>query len=246
MALSPEDVMQITAALKDTIKEIVAQSIVEALAGPEDTTEGSPGMEADSGLPTPDAEVPVPAAEPEVPKPTEDIPERYSTEESDSDDDAKPATVAKYRKRATDLQIKYQKEVTARRKAEDERDQYKSRIDAAESEAVKAVRYQKLSELQASGYVLDPDEEIVEASAMSEEQFQKHTDRIVQRYQRVPTGMMVGIKPSPFTNGTASTEKSQKYAKQASENVLAARNKGVKIDYATELNRLVEADSVAK
>lgn len=154
-------------------------------------------------------------------------------------------TVAKYQKACTerdDYRAKYQKEVIERRKVETERDALRSQIASAEGEKRKAVRYQKLTELQGQGFVFEVDEEVADCADMDDERFAKHCDKIVNRYQRVPQGM-IPVAGSPEYKGNPGEAeaqlKRQRYAKQAAENVLAARNRGEAIEYKTELDRLV-------
>lgn len=154
-------------------------------------------------------------------------------------DDKKKAV--KYAKERDEIKVKYEKEVKARRAAETELTDLKSRVDSIESTGRKAVRYQKLSSLQSEGYVLDPDEEIIEVESFADDQFDKHCDRIVAKYQRVPLGQ-IPIPPSEKYDGNrkGKAEKYERACEKAKENCLSAAEKGESLDYGRELKRLLE------
>lgn len=257
MAMSPDDIRQIVEALKPTIQEVVLQSIAEALSAPGDATEGDTGMDSpagdDAGVNPTDPSVPPPAMPPETPPAPdagvavgaapagepdgdEEKPVKYGADMADKADDDKSPVVAKYRKEAADYKVQYQKEVSARKKAEQERDSYKAIVDSAVAEKQKAVRYQKLQELAADGICFELEAEAAEVTDLSDEQFDKHVNRMLTRYQRVPMGMLHTLPAKKMTGDTAPL--SAKYAKKAADNVEAARRAKKPIEYASELSRL--------
>lgn len=75
-------------------------------------------------------------------------------------------------------------------------DELKATVDSQKQEARRAVRYQRLNELSFQ-YALDADEEIKDVESMSDEAWDKHQDRIVNRYQRIPAGERI-LNPSSY------------------------------------------------
>jgi len=175
--------------------------------------------------------------------------------EPDEGDDNRltPKKYQKVRAERDKYRTKYQKEVAARRDAEAERDQYKAKVDAAERDARKATRYQKLTELQAQGYVFEIEAEAADCESMTAEQFDKHCDRIVNRYQRVPIGRTLPQEPAKRYAGESPEQRRQRYSKQAAEmaaiRVEQLRKAKKKADYKTEydaaLAELEAADGTA-
>jgi len=252
-ALSEGDIQQLVAAMTPLIDEAVDARIA-MMSAPK---EGDLGQLSDSD----------PAADPEEeidPDAVDDLDDDRDDEDDtdpfteedddmadentvpvvDEDDDKKKAV--KYAKDNADLRVKYEREVKARRNAETELTALKSRVDSIEASGRKATRYQKLSALQNEGYVLDPDEEIAEVESFADDQFTKHCERIVAKYQRVPLGQLP-IPASPKYDGTkqGAADKYEKCVAKAKDNCLAAHQQGKQLDYAAELKRLVEESSAA-
>jgi hypothetical protein len=167
---------------------------------------------------------------------------------------------ADYRKKAETLEAeldeyrtKYQKEVEERRSAETDLTSLQERVDRIEASERKAVRYQKLCEIANHGYQFEPEEELTDCLDLTDEQFTKHTERIVAKYQRVP---IVGLNAKALPLGGPQRaervgslkdgEKRERYAKRAVENVLIARAKNEPTDFKTEFERLLAEDPETK
>lgn len=264
--LTPEDLQQIIEALKPVVQEAVASATMGGGdAGMEGDLDGVPPVDGEmpgeigdempaEGNAMP-AEVPgdaPPDAEGAETPPDfgddedddveiddEDEPEQYMA----SSDPAEPMA-AQYAKERNEYRAKYRKEVAKRRDVEAERDRYKKRVEAAELGEKRASRYAKLQELQAQGYVLDLEEEADECLPMSDERFERHLTKVAERYRKVPIAG-VNVKPTPIAKPEKVKEKGAdeklRYAKseQAKENCLEARKKGIKLDYKTEYERLL-------
>lgn len=171
------------------------------------------------------------------PTPAADAAEQVKRYQKERDDAR--SELAKAKKDNDELRTKYQKEVDARRGSETELTALKQRVEKIEVSERRAVRYQKLSEIASRGYVFEVEDEIKDCEPMTAEQFDKHCERIVSRYQRVPIDML----PVPATqridsDGKASQERRERYAKKAGEEVLAARQRGEKLDFKVALERI--------
>lgn len=152
------------------------------------------------------------------------------------------ASVAKYQKENGELRTRYAK---LNRDHADLKTRYaklESETATVRTEKRQAVRYQKLSDIAAQGYVLEPVDELADTETLNDEQFDKHCERIVAKYQRVQLGSLWTPKPLSY-DGSTREAKSQKFAKQARDNVLAARAKGETIEYIAELERLIATAS---
>lgn len=266
MTLSEQDLAQLTAALQETIQAMVADAVAAAQTQPEELPEEeglSPygkmckymadedeagadefygGLDED-GLSSLSGELESDEDEDRRGQMTAYM-ARYMADDSCDEDKPSPEKYAKLKADAADYRQKYQKEVTMRRQAETELQDLKSRVGKIEADGKRAVRYQKLTSLQAEGYLVEPDEEIQDVAALTDDAFEKHCDRIVTKYQRVPLDTLP-VPASQKYDGRDRKSKSEKYAKQAAAKVQEARKKGEKLDYATVLNELIEADTDA-
>lgn len=79
-------------------------------------------------------------------------------------------------------------------KLQEEVNQIKKERDAERIERRKAERYSKLNELR-QYHAFDVEEEVAETADYSDQQFEKHLDRIVSKYQRIPVGTRVFVPP---------------------------------------------------
>lgn len=74
------------------------------------------------------------------------------------------------------------------------------RVAALENGKKRVERYSRLAKLkQEEGYVLDPDQEADETIGLNDEQFGKHIEKIVKRYQRLP---VAGAVPELFVENS--------------------------------------------
>ena len=258
LMLAEEDLKQIVEAMTPVIKASVDEAVaslkspeeappeeVPAIDGEEVPAEmlDEPGDEVEGDDELPDGNDDPTDLEGDDEPPADAPPEPAGEEvppidEEGDDDKPTPKKYQKVRAERDEYRTKYQKEVAARRDAEAERDQYKAKVDAAEGEARKATRYQKLTELNAQGYVFEIDAEAADCSGMTEEQFDKHCDRIVSRYQRVPIGRTLPQDPPKKYDGESPEQRRQRYSKQAAETAASRveqlRKAKKKADYKTE------------
>lgn len=160
--------------------------------------------------------------------------------------DSSPAApmVAQYQKERRHYLLQYRKERAARLELQEKYQKLRGENRALLAEKTRAVRYQKLGELVQEGYVLDEDEELEDCKLMSDGEFEKHVGRIRSKYQRIPRGSLP-VPKSPYRDGTSDEAKRQRYAKQAGENVLKARERGQDIDFKVEYERLLKEDKPA-
>lgn len=105
-----------------------------------------------------------------------------------------------------------------------------------------ATRYSKLKDLESSGYVLDPDDEMVLTSDYSDEQFRRHCEEIVPtRYSKTSANFpSVGQNRETSMVRLGMDAKAQQYCNQARDLVLKYQKSGKKTDYKTVLEQLVK------
>jgi hypothetical protein len=155
-----------------------------------------------------------------------------------------------YKKKVGDLTIENQELRAKYQKASESNTALEERVMALETGKRKAERYSKLGDLQSKGFTFDLDDEIKDCEEMTDSQFDRHCDRIVAKYQRVPTGLAAnGVKlAGPARTGADSerdAKKRDRYSKLAMESVQASRrnpDKAAHLDYASELKRLLAED----
>lgn len=245
LMLSADDISQIVAALTPVIEAKVAELNPspqvdedmpemtnepdgdEAIAPempPEGGDEAAPPADpaADASVP-PEADAPLPAGD------AADEPEAEAKPLPDDkkDDEDSPA-VKKYARLADEYQVKYQKAVSDLRDVTEKYTLLSAEVDGAKAEARRAVRYQKLTDLAAQGYVIEPKEELAEVESIDDAAFARHTDTIVKKYQRIPVGMI------PVPKGIEDTDADKKlvqYHKEARELCDAAVKAGKHINY---------------
>lgn len=229
-----------------------------------DLDDAVPGDDDDTDVSI-DDELPADAAGKSPPK----KPAQYSaagreseTFDEDADMAADNAEVARYQKEAADyrkqaeklagenreLREKYQKAVEGQKASDSKLEELTDRLASLEGDRRKAVRYQKLGELQNKGYTFDVEEELTDCQEMSDAQFNRHCERIAAKYQRVPTGVVTaGVKLASAQTTPSETKDSRKrerYSKLAMDAVMASRAPGSakRLEFPAEFNRLMTED----
>lgn len=130
-------------------------------------------------------------------------------EEPDADDKKEPEA-EKYRKENASLVARYNRLEASHRTLQ-------AKVDAAEQKACRAERYSKLTEKREAGYILDPDVEIEECVKMSPAEWDVHLNRI-ERYARAPMGTVLPlVKGLPGNDLAARTATAQKATQIARE-----------------------------
>lgn len=171
------------------------------------------------------------------------------------------AEVARYQKEAHDyrkrneeltselgeLRTKYQKAIDGQRAAEEQHTQLAERVAGMEARERKAVRYQKLGEIQAKGFTFDVEEEFKDTAELSDVQFDRHCDRIQARYQRVPQslgskGIQVAESAKAGADVARDKAKRDRYAKLAMDNVARGRKENKAVTFKGEFDRLMIED----
>lgn len=183
-------------------------------------------------------------------------PAQYSADGRDSETiffqepemaDTNTAEVARYQKEAADYRKKHDDLLTKYQKVETENTTLKTELQALGAEKAKAVRYQKLSAVQADGYTFDIDTEIKDCEELNDAQFDRHVEKIKAHYQRVPgtlasTGLKVVGPARTVKDDRNDAAKRARYAKLAGDNVMKARKGGQTLTYKAEFERLLVED----
>lgn len=122
--------------------------------------------------------------------------------------------------------------------------QLNERLAALETKERKVTRYSRLSQLREEGFVLDPDEEVAETLAHDDATFDKHCERIVKKYQRLPVGSAMPqifveehIAPRPRGNGRAPQGPAALSPAEVEQAVKYQASKGCDYDEALEYVR---------
>lgn len=119
--------------------------------------------------------------------------------------------------------------------------QLKSRLDKADREKSQASRYSKLQSLRQE-FAFDLEEEANYCNSMSDEQFDRHTDRIVANYSRIPVELGVHV-PEATVVETESTK--EKYQRQLNDKAMeiaeSAQKAGRYIKYDEALDEAKKA-----
>lgn len=134
----------------------------------------------------------------------------------------------RYQKERDEYRAKYQKLVTENRELADAKRNLEVEVETLRGDSAKLNRYQRLSALEREGYVLDVDAENAETAEMTEDQFERHTERIKRNYQRIPMGGVPAEQPRPLKEGIGATEDPDfriKYSKRAGELYKAAESR---------------------
>lgn len=227
MALTEEDIMQIVEAFTPVIDARIQDAMEAARSQPpaEDENAATDGMEPDATDPMDT----MPEGEDDMPPSENDLETRPSLEGDGTDDVAMQygadsmeeqgaPMVQKYRREVGDLRMKYRKEVAAHRETAQKYAKLQAEVGKIRQQGRRAERYQKLSGLHMEGFVFDVDEEVQDTADLSDAAFEKHCDRIVSKYQRIPSGSLPMPRPAVRGQGD-DQQRREKYAKQAAENL---------------------------
>lgn len=184
----------------------------------------------------------IPSGQSQEPNMAESLEQQVTRYQKERDDYRKK--VDDLTKERDDYRSKYQKAVDEKRESDTRLQDLTERLNGIESRERKAVRYQKLAELEHAGYLIQIDEELADCEGMDESQFDKHCDRIRSKYARVPqTLASKGLKPADPSRTDADDRKDamkrDRYSKQAMDNVARARKEGKSLDFRPEFERLM-------
>lgn len=236
--LTPEDLQSIVAALKPVVQAIVAEmnpapQVDEEMPMDGDTAlpgdELAPELPGDDAAPVEDAADAPPGAD-AAPAVAEDKPaappvDAKADEPDDKDDE--PA-VKKYQRERDEISVKYAKVVQ-------ERDELAALVEDSKRDARRAVRYQKLAELQGQGYLIEPKEEIADVEDLDDAGFVKFTATVVKKYQRIPVDM-IPVARAVDTDGDG--KRLAKYQKEAFELCEAETKAGRYLPYSEAIDRV--------
>jgi hypothetical protein len=206
MALTPEDVKQIVDAIEqlDWVQYVKADMASQQAEGSDDENpvDGIPDEAPPGEKPAPEEEK-VPA-DPKAEAPKDGEPEKNERPvEGDTPESEKDAEMNGKKSYAADGTVEDPATTAAAgtvskfAKESDEKARYaklEARVQAAEEKVAKAEarertadRYSKLTALRMNeGYVFSMEDELKDATEMSDEQFNRHVDRIRANYQKAP------------------------------------------------------------
>lgn len=231
--LTPEDIQAIAAALEPIIDAKIEQRLGLSTDPTSDPNAMAQAADPAAAMPLDTAAAPViaegaappPVADAATPPPVvADDEEKEKAQKFQRDETEK----LQYARQLNDLRIQY-------KRLEDRNTTLEAEAIAAKSEGKKAIRYQRLKELEGEGYQLNPDEEIAEVLELDDARFEKHCERIVNRYSRVP------LKGLPGTHGKAEQfirdDNAEQYSKRAKEIAQARVEKGEDPDYPAALEQ---------
>lgn len=115
------------------------------------------------------------------------------------------------------------------------------------TEARRSEKYHKIADrlslLEAEGYVFDKEQELEFCMQLNDELREEHlNDRIPSKYTKSPSGQVVPVEKSEVI--TPVEQKSVKYSKSAQQATIALRSQGAKsVDYKSVLNWMIENDT---
>lgn len=187
-------------------------------------------------------------------EPSEKKPAKYSADGRESTsvsleepDMADEMELARYRKEAADYRKKHDDLHAKYQKLEAESVKLKAESEASKLKEMKAVRYQKLAQVQSEGgFTFDLDEEAKDCEGLNDAQFDRHVEKIKANYQRVPGSPL----PTSAIAGPARTvaddrndqKKRVRYSKLAADNCLKAKAEKKVLEFGDEFNRLMQED----
>lgn len=264
MALSPDDISQLIEAMKPMVQQMIA----EATLPPAEHTEpdGDEPMAVDHyaqmcGMEDDDA-----ASKYFADLDDESKEKVRASVDGDEDQDRKmkmekymslpspessatesPANdmVAKYQKEAEDYRTRYQKLNTEHTTLKAAHDQLLAETTELRTEKRKAVRYQKLTEAQQEGYVIDLEQEYADTADFTDEQFDHHMAKTVTKYQKVPLGSLP-IPKSQMKTGERPEEKTAKYSRLAKERADELMRTGKRVPSFNELFLEIQREQEGK
>lgn len=241
-SMSPEELNQLIEAMQPIIKQMVDEAMNPMPLEGEPETVPPPIEESAPAEGMPPGGPPAPGMD--TPPMDDDGGEMDMPPPGEPDGDESKATM--YRRERDSYRDKYSREVAARRKAEEQLASLQAELGEHKAEKQRVERYSRLKDLQTQGFVIDPDEELADATDMSDSQFDKHLDRIQSKYQRAPVGVRIPTeRPKQYT-GHSTEEKRERYARVAreeTEKLRANSGKGRnKIQYADVLANVIKND----
>jgi len=149
----------------------------------------------------------------------------------------------KFRKQLEDQADKFSKLQQQYSKLQSELIEAKDQL----TEARRSEKYHKIADrlslLEAEGYVFDKEQELEFCMQLNDELREEHlNDRIPSKYTKSPSGQVVPVEKSEVI--TPVEQKSVKYSKSAQQATIALRSQGAKgVDYKSVLNWMIENDT---
>lgn len=213
LALSPEDIQQIVAALEPVIQESCRMEVKAAMSEPDgdevppgsDEQQKVPGM-PESAEPAGDDEA---AERPSLDEDGgEDAKTKYQAGEENPENEqgAPDEEPMHYGKDGSNLyRAQYQRERLEREQLQIKYQKATAELEAVKQEARIAGRKQTITEL-ADSYVVDVDDEMAFTQDFTDDQFTAHVNRIPTHYQRLPRSFL----PIPRAKMDRKTEDQQR------------------------------------
>jgi len=247
LALSPEDIQQIVAALEPVIKESCRMEVQAAMSEPD----------GDEVPPSEDEKQDVPGT-PEAAEPAGDeAMERPGVTDNDGDEDKKTEYQAEhagdmeseqgppdeepthYRKGDAGLyRAQYQREKLAHEQLQIKYQKATAELENVRQEARTANRRQTITEL-ADSYVVDVDDEMDFTQDFTDDQFTAHVNRIPTHYQRVPRAFLP-IPRAKMDRKTDDQERKQRVNDRAMAIAAKYQKQGKHVEYVACLTEAEE------
>lgn len=118
----------------------------------------------------------------------------------------------------------------------------KARVEGIERNARQVTRYSQLERLSLT-HRFNPDEEIKECVDLTQEQFDKHVNRIIQHYEKIPAGGQYALpyeKPQLRVSDSQQEREIAEISKAAQDYAISERERGNKIDYAAAREHVIQ------
>lgn len=242
-SMSPEDIAQFVAAFTPVIKaqfdELegrVMQAIDQKLADAglsetdDDLSDDPPGgmspIDGDAAAEGTDA-TPDESADDGDEAPSEEP--AGDDEEDEEEEDVPPI---RYQRERDEYRTKYQKLQADHRDSLDRNQALETELATLRGSQAKQTRYSRIADLEREGFVLDRDSEAKDCEGFSDEQFERHVERVRRSYQRVPNGAMPMEKPKPMPQMAGQDgEFRARYARLAADRFTAAQGRGESPDW---------------
>lgn len=138
------------------------------------------------------------------------------------------AEVERYRREVSAQATKYRKLADKYQKLQSDLVEAKDELTMARRQLRYSKINERLSELEAQGYVIDRDQEVQFLAALPDDQMESHYKRITQHYAKAPGGI---IAPSLIEPSVPSQTRSAKYAKAAGDATQQLRMKNPRVSY---------------
>ena len=166
-------------------------------------------------------------------------------QEDDMSDDSKEV-LAKYKKDADELRVKYEKATKDNQRLSKENGELQKKVADAEAEQKRVVRYNKLREVEREGFALNADEELEDVKGLTDEQFDKHVERVRTKYQRIPMRGSQYVRPPVDMSGDQDNmEMRAKYSKEARKRVERSMAKGEALTFEEALEAVYQENGKA-